>query len=109
VVARVARLLLVLRLLPRHRLDEMRGYGLAQSVITHRIDVRRHAAQKQAALAHQTPVWGRGRSARLFRLLVRSPLPVFRAVCGTEWFAEPGGRTGEFVDREHAGVPDRPD
>ena len=109
-VARVARLLLVLRLLPRHRLDEMRGYGMPQSVITHRIDVRRHAAQKQAALAaHQTPVSGSGRSARLFRLLVRSPLPVFRAVCGTEWFAEPGGRTGELVARDHAAVPDRQD
>jgi LmbE family N-acetylglucosaminyl deacetylase len=109
-VARVARLLLVLRLLPRHRLDEMRGYGMPQSVITHRIDVRRHAAQKQAALAaHQTPVSGSGRSARLFRLLVRSPLPVFRAVCGIEWFAEPGGRTGELVARDHAAVPDRQD
>jgi LmbE family N-acetylglucosaminyl deacetylase len=109
-VARVARLLLVLRLLTRHRLGEMRGYGMPQSVITHRIDVRRHAAQKRAALAaHQTPVSGRGRSARLFRLLVRSPLPVFRAACGTEWFAEPGGRTGKLVARDHAAVPDRPD
>jgi LmbE family N-acetylglucosaminyl deacetylase len=97
-VARVARPLLVLRLLTRHRLDEMRGYGLPQSAITHRIDVRRYAAQKRAALAaHRTPLSGTGRSARLFRLLVRSPLPVFRAVCGTEWFAEPGGRTGELV------------
>jgi len=109
-VARVARLLLVLRLLTRHRLDEMRGYGMPQSLITHRIDVRRYAAQKRAALAaHRTPVSGRGRSARFFRVLVRSPLPVFRAVCGTEWFAEPGGRTGELVIRGHAAVPDRPD
>ena len=109
-VARVARLLLVLRLLTRHRLDEMRGYGTPQSVITHRVDVRRHAAQKRAALAaHRTPVSGSGRSARLFRLLIRLPLPVFRAVCGTEWFAEPGGRTGELVARDHAAVPDRPD
>ena len=42
-VVRVARPLLVLRLLTRHRLDEMRGYGMPQSVITHRIDVRRYA------------------------------------------------------------------
>ena len=97
-IARVARLLLVLRLMTRHRLDEMRGYGVPQSVITHRVDVRRHAAQKRAALAaHRTPASGRGRSARMFRLLLRSPLPVFRAVCGTEWFAEPGGRTGELA------------
>lgn len=97
-VVRVARPLLILRLVTRHRLDEMRGYGTPRSAITHRIDVRRFAAQKRAALAaHQTPLSGRGRSARLFRLLLRSPLPVFRAVCGTEWFAEPGGRTGELV------------
>ena len=97
-VVRVARTLVILRLLNGHRLDEMRGYGMPQSLITHRIDVRRYAAQKRAALAaHRTPVSGRGRAARLFRLLVRSPLPVFRAACGTEWFAEPGGRTGELV------------
>lgn len=108
-VVRVARPLLVLRVLTRHRLNEMRGYGMPQSVITHRIDVRRYAGQKRAALAaHRTPVSGRGRSARAFRLLLRSPLPVFRAVCGTEWFAEPGGRTGELVARDHAAGPDRP-
>jgi LmbE family N-acetylglucosaminyl deacetylase len=94
-VARFARLLLLLRLVTRHRLDEMRGYGMPQSAITHRIDVRSYAAQKRAALAaHRTDVFGKGRTARLFRALVRSPLPVFRIACGTEWFAEPGGRTG---------------
>ena len=97
-VARFARLLLLLRLVTRHRLDEMREYGMPRSVITHRVDVRRYAAQKRAALAaHQTPVSGRGRMARLFRVLIRSPLPMFRIACGTEWFVEPGGRTGELV------------
>ncbi len=97
-VARFARLLLLLRLVTRHRLGEMRGYGMPRSVITHRVDVRRYAAQKRAALAaHQTPVSGRGRVARLFRALIRSPLPIFRIACGTEWFAEPGGRTGELI------------
>jgi LmbE family N-acetylglucosaminyl deacetylase len=91
-VARFARILLLLRLVTRHRLDEMRGYGMPQSAITHRVDVRPYAAQKRAALAaHWTPLSGRGRSARLFRALSKSPLPVFRVVCGTEWFAEPGG------------------
>jgi LmbE family N-acetylglucosaminyl deacetylase len=97
-VARVARLLLLLRLLTRYRLDEMRTYGLPRAVITHRVDVRRYAAQKRAALAaHRTQVSGRGRGARLLRALLRSPLPAFRLACGTEWFAEPGGRTGELV------------
>ena len=108
-VIRVARPLLALHLLTRHRRRDMRGYGVPQSVITHRVDVRGYAAQKRAALAaHHTPMAVRARSARLFRLLVRSPLPVFRAVCGTEWFAEPGGRTGALVARDHT-APDRPD
>jgi LmbE family N-acetylglucosaminyl deacetylase len=102
-VARFARLLLLLRLVTRHRLDEMRGYGMPQAAITHRVDVRRYATQKRAALAaHRTDVSGRGRMARLFRALVRSPLPAFRIACGTEWFAEPGGRTGELVARGQA-------
>ena len=99
-VARFARLLLLLRLVTRHRLGEMRGYGMPRSAITHRVDVRRYAAQKRAALAaHKKDVFSRGRTARLFRALVRSPLPVFRIACGTEWFAEPDGRTGELVAR----------
>ena len=102
-IARFAGLLLLLRLVTRHRLDEMRGYGMPKSAITHRVDVRRYAAQKRAALAaHKTPLSGRGRGARLFRALTRSPLPVFRIACGTEWFAEPGGRTGELVARGQA-------
>jgi LmbE family N-acetylglucosaminyl deacetylase len=97
-VVRFARLLLLLRLVTRHRLDQMCGYGMPRSAITHRVDVRRYAAQKRAALAaHRTPVSGGGRSARLFRALIRSPLPVFRVLCGAEWFAEPGGRSGELV------------
>jgi hypothetical protein len=31
------------------------------------------------------------------RVAIRLPLPLFRVACGTEWFAEPGGRTGELV------------
>ena len=104
--ARLARPLLLFRLLTRYRLDEIRGYGMPRSAITHRVDVRRYAARKRAALAaHRTPVSGRGRGARLFRLLLRSPLPVFRVACGTEWFAEPGGRTGELAAGDHAAGP----
>jgi hypothetical protein len=96
--------LLLLRLVTRHRLDQMRGYGMPQSAITHEVDVRRYAAQKRAALAaHKHPVSGRGRMARLLRVLVRSPLPMFRIACGTEWFTEPGGRTGELVAYDQAG------
>jgi len=100
-IARFARLLLLLGLVTGHRLDEMRRYGMPRSAITHRVDVRAFAAQKRAALAaHRTPVSGTGRAARLFGVLIRFPLPVFRVLCGTEWFAEPGGRTGGLVTRE---------
>jgi LmbE family N-acetylglucosaminyl deacetylase len=107
---RAARLLLLFRLVTRYRLDEVRGYGTPRSHITHRVDVRPYAAQKRAALAaHRTPASGRGRSARLLRALLRSPLPVFRVACGTEWFTEPGGRTGELADRRPAAGTGRPD
>jgi LmbE family N-acetylglucosaminyl deacetylase len=109
-VARFARLLLLLHLVTRHRLDQMREYGMPRSAITHRVDVRRYAAQKRAALAaHRTPVSGGGRSARLFRALIRSPMPVFRVLCGTEWFAEPGGRSGELVAGDQTTWLRRPD
>jgi LmbE family N-acetylglucosaminyl deacetylase len=109
-VGRIARLLLLLRLVVRYRLEEMRGYGTPQSAITHRVDVRRYAAQKRAALAaHRTPVFSRGRGARLFRSLIRTPLPMFRVACGTEWFAEPGGRTGELVACDQTAGLGRPD
>jgi LmbE family N-acetylglucosaminyl deacetylase len=95
---RVARPLLLLRLLSGHRFDEIRRYGTPKSVITHRVDVRRYAAQKRAALAaHRTQVSARRRGTSLLSLLSKAPLPVFRVACGTEWFAEPGGRTGELI------------
>jgi len=97
-IARFARVLLAVRLVTRHRLGEMRGYGTPRSAITHRINVRRYAAQKQAALTvHRTPLSGQGRAARLHRVLIKSPRPVFQVVCGTEWFAEPGGWTGGLL------------
>ena len=78
--------------------EAMRVGFTPRAAITHRIDVRRFAAQKQAALpAHRTAVHGRGRAAPLFRLLVRLPVPVFGLVAGREWFAEPGARTARPV------------
>ena len=94
-VARAALPLVVLRLRRRHRLMEMRHYGTPRSAITHRIDVRRYAARKQRALAaHRTPLYNAGRSSRLFRLMVRLPVPLFRLIAGREWFAEPNGTKG---------------
>jgi LmbE family N-acetylglucosaminyl deacetylase len=104
---RLGRPLLLLRLLSRHTLDEMRGYGTPNAAITHRIDVRRYAGPKRAALAkHRTQISGRGRSARLFRALTRLPLPAFRVIWGTEWFTEPGGRTGGLISDHQAASRD---
>jgi LmbE family N-acetylglucosaminyl deacetylase len=87
-----------LGLVARHDLAAMRAGFTPRAAITHRIDVRRFAAQKQAALAaHRTPVYGRGRAARLFRLAVRLPVPVFGLVAGREWYAEPGARTSRPI------------
>jgi LmbE family N-acetylglucosaminyl deacetylase len=104
--ARLARPLLLLRLLTGYRAGDMRGYGLPRSAITHRVDVRRYAAKKRAALAaHRGQVSGPGRGARLTRILLKAPLPVFRVAFGTEWFAEPGDRTGELIPRDQAARP----
>jgi LmbE family N-acetylglucosaminyl deacetylase len=89
-------------LLTETRADLLLSYD-AQGGYGHRDHIRVHqvGARAAALAAHRTPVSGGGRSARLFRLAIRLPLPLFRVACGTEWFAEPGGRTGELVP----GVP----
>lgn len=87
-----------LRLVVRHDMAAMRAGFTPRSAITHRVDVRRFAAQKQAALgAHRTQVYGRGRGGRLFRLLVRLPVPLFGLVAGREWYAEPGATAAEPI------------
>ncbi|GAA1334004.1 PIG-L family deacetylase [Catellatospora bangladeshensis] len=60
---------------PRHR-------------ITHRVDVRRYAPQKRAALAaHATQTTG-GDGPRTLTALLSLPGPLFRLVLGTEWYVE---------------------
>lgn len=92
--ARFAGLLRVLTFVVRSDLDGYRTGGTPRSAITHRVRVGRFAAQKRGALAaHTSQVTGSGRSARLFRILVRLPTPVFALLAGREWFAEPGATT----------------
>ncbi|MEU8891200.1 PIG-L family deacetylase [Streptomyces sp. NPDC048442] len=60
-----------------------------RATVTHAVDARRYAARKQAALAaHRSQVWGTGRSAGAFRVLVRIPVWVFGVLLGREWFVE---------------------
>jgi LmbE family N-acetylglucosaminyl deacetylase len=59
------------------------------------------AAGRLAALAaHRSQLTRRSRSGRVFRLLVRLPLPVFGLLLGHEWFTEPGLSPGGALRRE---------
>ncbi|MEV6107431.1 PIG-L family deacetylase [Streptomyces sp. NPDC051940] len=85
----------------------VRGYdaGLPRytrrRAITHRIDVRRYARQKQAALAaHASQTSGTGRAAPLLRLVLRLPAPVFGLLAGREWFAEADAVRGRGLRRD---------
>jgi LmbE family N-acetylglucosaminyl deacetylase len=77
------------------RLDEeTQTWFTPRAAITHRVNVRRYARQKQAALAaHRSVVEGTGRFARLMRLLLAVPAPVFGLLLGREWFAEAAPKT----------------
>jgi LmbE family N-acetylglucosaminyl deacetylase len=90
--------LTLVRLAVRHPLRDVRGYGTPRSAITHRVNVRRYAAAKRAALAvHVTPVYGKGRMWRVWRLAVALPAPVFGLLLGREWFVEPGAAPGPVL------------
>ena len=63
-------------------------------LITHRVDVRRFAAAKRAAMAAHASQ-GTGDSAvRTLAVFVRLPRPLFGRVFGHEWFVERGRRAG---------------
>jgi LmbE family N-acetylglucosaminyl deacetylase len=76
-----------LRLVTEPDAAAIRAGFTPRAAITHRQNVRRFAAAKQAALAaHGSQFSGRG--GRLFRVLITLPVPVFGWLCGREWFAE---------------------
>ncbi len=80
----------LLRLVVRHPRAEARAGYTPRAAITHRVTVRRYARQKQAALAaHRSLPQASGRVARLARVMVALPAPVFGLLFGREWFVEP--------------------
>jgi LmbE family N-acetylglucosaminyl deacetylase len=88
-----------LRLVVRHSVRDAMSFGTPRSAITHRVNVRRYAAAKRAALAaHTTPLHAKGRMSRLFRVAVALPVPVFALLTAREWFTEPGARRGPVLD-----------
>lgn len=102
-ILRVYRVISVLRLVKRHDATELADSFSPRTEITHRVDVRRYADKKRAALAcHASQTSGTGRAARLFGLMVRLPVPVFGLLFGREYYAE-AGTPQEWLD----GVPPR--
>jgi LmbE family N-acetylglucosaminyl deacetylase len=88
-VARMVRLIRLLRIPFRYDDEVLRNAYSPASAITHRVRVRRYARQKQAAIAaHGSAVNGKGRLAPVMRLLVRLPTAVFGLLLGYEWFVE---------------------
>jgi LmbE family N-acetylglucosaminyl deacetylase len=88
-VVRLYTVFRALRLVKAYRPEEVRLAGVPRAEITHRIDVRRYADKKRAALAcHASQVGGSNRSARAFRLLTRVPTPMFALLSGREYYAE---------------------
>ncbi|NAZ82132.1 hypothetical protein GTR02_09910 [Kineococcus sp. R8] len=68
----------------------------ARADLTHRVDVRAHAAAKRASLAahaSQSETGGR-RGIRGIGALLLLPRPVFRRALGREWFTERGRAPG---------------
>ena len=79
------------RLVGQYRPLASQMAGTPRAAITHRVNVRGYAAQKQAALAaHSSQYSGGSRAARLMRLMTRLPAPIFKILLGYEWFAEAG-------------------
>jgi LmbE family N-acetylglucosaminyl deacetylase len=88
-IARVVRALQLMGVLRRYDPEAMRAAYTPRAAITHRIDVRKYARQKQEALAaHRSQIDGPGRAAPVMRILTRLPAPVFGLLMGREWFAE---------------------
>lgn len=89
VAVRLARLVRPLRIPIGFDPDELSGMFSPREAITHRVDVRRYAGRKQAALAaHRSEVYGKGRAAAVMRTLVRVPAPVFGLLLGREWYVD---------------------
>ncbi|MET8001774.1 PIG-L deacetylase family protein [Nonomuraea glycinis] len=75
----------------------------SSETITHRVNVRRFARQKRAAMAAHVSQASGGESDRTLAVMLKVPGPVYRLVFGTEWFVRrdlpPGTRLDHPFDR----------
>ena len=90
-LARAIRALQLLHLVPAETATgSVRTWYSGRREITHKISVRAHARAKRASLAcHQSQTEG-GDGPRTATILLKLPAPLFRLVCGHEWFIETG-------------------
>lgn len=65
-----------------------------RAVLTHKVDVRRYADRKRAAMAAHASQTTADSGERTLAALLRLPQPLYRRVLGREWFIE-RGRTPE--------------
>jgi LmbE family N-acetylglucosaminyl deacetylase len=90
-VIRLVRLIRALRIPVYVGDDALNAVFSPAAAITHRVDVRRFARQKRAALAaHHSQV---SKEGIIMRVLARLPVPVFGLLLGREWFIDTAGRT----------------
>jgi LmbE family N-acetylglucosaminyl deacetylase len=66
----------------------------ATEALTHRIDVRRFARQKRAAMAAHASQASSDSGDRTLAVLLKLPFPVFRWALGREWYVERGRTPG---------------
>ncbi len=78
--------------------DRFRAAYTERAQLTHRIDVRRYADQKRAAMAAHASQAEGDADIRTLRLLLRLPRPVFRGVLGVEWYMQVGQPSGVAYD-----------
>jgi LmbE family N-acetylglucosaminyl deacetylase len=82
----------------------------APEVLTHRVDVRRFARQKRAAMAAHATQAGADTGVRTLAVLLRLPRPVFRWALGHEWYVEHGRTPARpLLDDIFATLRDAPD
>ncbi|HEU5356850.1 MAG TPA: PIG-L family deacetylase [Actinocrinis sp.] len=87
---RVFRALRAVGLLRRYDPAQISVAFSPRAAITHRIDVRRFAGAKRAALAcHVSQVRGEGRASLPLRIMAGLPTPLFALLLGREWFVDP--------------------
>lgn len=104
-ITRVVRLVSVVPgLLPEVSVADYAGAYAARSELTHRIDVRRYADAKRAAMRAHASQATSDEGARTLALLLRLPPWVFRRALGYEWFVQRGRGPGPLMDDVFAGL-----